>query len=286
MNAYLLPGILGLLLGLTLHWTGFSCPQGLRNAIGLRRSHALRSALQTLGLLLALAALLMWLAVIDVDEITVLPVTPGVLLGGALFGIAAGLCGFTPLTAFAGLGGGPAAEAVCVIAGGFLGTMLLPVLAAAQTALAEPMLAATLFRTTLDEPFLLGGGFLGQACAGALLMAIALCIPSNRREEPPEEEPEAVPETIPEETPEHEEAAPEESPDEPPESDPEAPVEPDEITLPEEPALLPGQAQQEAFIALLPGEEPLVVDTRLDETEEDEAVSDPLPEPESEEEDD
>lgn len=282
MNAYLLPGILGLLLGLTLHWTGFSCPQGLRNAIGLRRSHALRSALQTLGLLLALAALLMWLAVIDVDEITVLPVTPGILLGGALFGIAAGLCGFTPLTAFAGLGGGPAAEAVCVIAGGFLGVLLFPVLAAVQTALAEPMLAATLFQTTLDEPFLLGGGFLGQACAGALLMAIALCIPSNRREEPPEEEQEA----IPEDAPESEEDAPEESPDETPESAPEVPVEPDEITFPEESALLPGEAPQDAFIALLPGEEPLVVDTRLDETEEDEAAGDPPPEPEAEEEDD
>lgn len=282
MNAYLLPGILGLLLGLTLHWTGFSHPQGLRHAIGLRRSHALRSALQTLGLLLALAALLMWLAVIDVDEIAVLPVTPGVLLGGALFGIAAGLCGFTPMTAFAGLGGGPAAEAVCVIVGGFLGALLLPMLTAAQTALAKPMLAATLFRTTLDEPYLLGGGFLGQACAGALLMAIALCIPSNRRADMQEDASGA----IPEETPETEDAAPEESPDESPESAPEDSVEPDEITLPEPPALLPGEAPQDAFIALLPGEEPLVVDTRLDEPEEDEDAREDPPEPENEDEDD
>lgn len=263
MNAYLLPGILGLLLGLTLHWTGLSRPQGLRSAIGLRRSHALRSALQTLGMLLALAALLMWLAVIDVDEIAVLPVTAGVLLGGALFGMAAGLCGFTPLTAFAALGGGAFAEAVCAVAGGFLGALLLPVLQGIP-ALTGPMLSATLFQTTLDEPFLLGGGFLGQACAGALLTAIALCIPSNRRQ--PEAEPAPAEEPEVPETPEESAAS----------------VEPDEIILAEEAGLLPGQTQQDAFIALLPGEEPLVVDTAMDAPEEDaegpEDVPDDAPE--------
>lgn len=271
MNAYLLPGILGLLLGLVLHWTGLSRPQGLRSAIGLRRSHALRSALQTLGLLLALAALLMWLAVIDVDEIAVLPVTSGVLLGSALFGMAASWCGFTPLTAFTGLGGGPFAEAICTVAGGFLGALLLPVLQGIP-ALSRPLLSATLFRTTLDEPFLLGGGFLGQACAGALLMAIALCIPSNRRGPEAEMEAEESPEEPADEPADaiREEATAEDTaPEEPVDPETAELVEPDEIILAEEAGLLPGQAPQDAFIALLPGEEPLVVDTRLDAPEED-----------------
>ena len=110
------------------------------------------------------------------------------------------------------------------------------------------------FEVTLDEPFLLGGGFLSQGCAGALLMAIAACIPSNRRSAPEEATP--VEDAPPE---------PAIAPD---------PVEPDAVSGPplllpapqEEPAP-PDTAPEDAFIALLPGEEPLVVDTALDDAE-------------------
>ena len=73
MKAYLFPLLCGLLLGLTLHWTGFSRPHALRDALALRRSPALRSALYALGASMMLTALLCWLAVIDVDLLAVLP---------------------------------------------------------------------------------------------------------------------------------------------------------------------------------------------------------------------
>jgi len=229
MNTYLLPGVTGLLLGMTLHWAGFSRAEGLRDALAMRPRHTLRSALYALGMLTAMTALLCWLAVIDVDGIEVLPLSAGALAGGALFGVAAGLCGFTPVTAFAGVGGGNALEALCVIAGCLLTVQVLPWLEGMLAVLHEapPYAAATLFRVTLDEPFLLGGGFLAQGLAGLLLTTIAACIPSNRGQ--------AV---------------------SPVETAAGAPADPPVLALP---------AAGETFVALLPGEEPLVVDTALDE---------------------
>ena len=256
MSGYILPGVTGLLLGLTLRWTQLCRPAALRSALALRVSHALRSLLYFLGAGMALTALLMWLAVIDVDAIVVLPLSPGALIGGAVFGVAVALSGYTPLTAFAGVGSGSIASALCTIAGCLAGTWLLPLLEAPLSALQAlpPHSATTLFRTTLDEPFLLGGGFLSQGCAGALLMAIAACIPSNRRSAPEEATPV--------------DAAPPEpaiAPD---------PVEPDAVSgpplllpAPQEDPAPPDTAPEDAFIALLPGEEPLVVDTALYDAE-------------------
>lgn len=269
MTGYLLPGIPGLLLGLTLCWTGLSRPEGFRAALALRCCHPLRSLLYAIGVPMALTALLCWLAVIDVDGIVVLPLTAGALAGGALFGIAAGLCGFTPLTAFAGLGGSRAPEALCTLAGCLAAALALPWLTGPLDALRAmpPQSAATLFQVTLDEPFLLGGGFLGQACAGLLLMAIAVCVPSNLRLRRDTPENAAAPEeaNIPEDAAvPAEEAADSEASDEP---DPDEPATPETPALPE-PApvpLLPAAAPEETFVALLPGEEPLVVDTGMDE---------------------
>lgn len=234
MKAYLLPGTLGLLLGILLHWTGFSRREGVRQALGLRRSYPLRSGLYAVGAAMAMTALLCWLAVIDVDLITVLPLSAGALAGGALLGIAAGLCGFTPVTAFAGLGAGRlpvALEALCALAGCFGTAFVLPQLTGLLTPLqqAAPYTYATVFRVTLDEPYLLDGSFLGQGCAGVLLLAIAMCIPGPVRH--------AVPV---------------------------ADSSPDAEMLP--PA--PEEAPVDTFVAVLPGEEPLVIDTAMDEEQE------------------
>lgn len=241
MSAVVISGVTGLLLGLVLHWAGFSRPGTLRDAIALRRSYGLRSGLYAIGMSMALTALLCWLAVIDVDGIVVLPLSAGTLAGGVIFGAAAGLGGFTPETAAAGVGGGPAAEALCTLAGCGAMTLALPLLSEPLDMLRTlpPGSSETLFRVTLDEPYVLGGGFLGQGCAGLLLAAVAVCVPSPRLR--PE---------VHADTPEVQSA-------------PDGNLPPAGEAL----LLLPAAVPEETFVALLPGEEPLVVDTALDEPE-------------------
>lgn len=237
MTTYLIPGLLGLLTGLILHWGRFSHASGLRAALGLRRSLTLRTSLTALGWGTLLTALLMWLAVIDVDVVPVLPLSLGALLGGVVFGVAAGLCGFTPSTAFAGLGGGPALESLCVLAGCALTTLILP--AEALQPLRLPWVSATLFAVTLDEPYLFEGAFLGMICLGALLIVWGICVPSPRVAILPDE---AVAERAAQ-----------------------TPVPPAEEPSPE-----PESAAEETVVLALEGEEPLVVDTELDEADLDE----------------
>ena len=249
MKGYLLHGLCGLLLGLVLRWTGLAHPRGLRLALGLRRSYTLRSALTAVGWGLVLIAALAWLAVLDVDTITVIALHGGALIGGVLFGVAAALCGYTPLTAFAGLGGpergygGQAVEALCTLAGCFAVLWLLPSLDGPIAALAAlpPHVEATLFRITLDKPFLLEGGFLGHVCLGLVLIAAAMCIPSPRVRMVDDEEIAERAAAIP-----------------PPEA-----------------------APAETFVAVLPGEEPLVVDTALDGEEVPDPLQASVPEPEA-----
>lgn len=236
MNAYLIPGLLGLLTGLLLNWGQLSRAEGLRHALGLRRSLALRTGLTALGWGVLLTALLMWLAVIDVDGVDVLPLSLGTLLGGALFGVCAGLCGFTPTTAFAGLP--RSLEALCVLAGCFTGTLFSPVLGGLLTPLHAPWTSATLFQVTLDEPWLLSGSFLGLGALGALLAVWGLCVPS----------PKAV--IVPDEVIAERAAEAEDPP-----STEEAPA--------------------ETVVAVLEGEEPLIVDTAMDEA--DQSAEDAVP---------
>ena len=206
MTDLLLHGLCGWLLGFTLHRTGLGRPRGLRDALSLRRSHALRSALALMGYALAVTALLGYLAVIDVDLIEVLPLSAGVLLGGTLLGIAAALAGFTPITALTGLGGGHALEAAATLLGFAAASLLTPMLPLQALHHAPPYLHATLFRVTLDEPFLLGGGFGALALTGILLVIIALCIPAPR--------PQPMNTPAPETPPPPDAPAPEELPDE------------------------------------------------------------------------
>lgn len=270
MSVYLLPGLLGLLLGLVLRWTRLCSPHVLREALALRLSHGLRTLLFAIGCAMALAALMMWLAVIDVDGVAVLPLSAGVLAGGAVFGMAAALSGYTPLTAFPGAVAGNRLEALCTLLGCLAGSLLLPLLESPLAALQAlpPQSAATVFRVTLDEEFLLGGGFLGQGCAGLLLAAIAVCIPSNlvaaRRAAEAESSPEETPAPLlllPAPQPAEDmaaDASAEEAADGPPPED-DAPA---EAPAPDDEA---EDAAADAFIAALPGEPPLVVDTALDE---------------------
>lgn len=221
MTVYLFPGILGLLAGLLLRWCGFARADGLRQALGLRRSIPLRSGLSALGYAIAGTALLTWLAVIDVDDIVALPLDWRVLAGGGVFGLCAALCGFTPTTAFAGLGAGNALEALCTLAGLFLATLFLPEGEAVPGA---------------------SGDLLTQGCAGLLLVAIGICIPNPKPvilTVEPEPEPASDPEPETEPVPE-------------PESEPA----PDSEPTPD-----PEDAADDAFVAILEGEEPLVVDT-------------------------
>ena len=187
MRVYLIPGMLGLLAGLLLHWAGFDRPGGLGEALGVKRSLTLRSGLAALGYAIAGSALLIWLAVIDTDDLLAIPADWYTALGGLLFGVSAGLCGFTPSTVFAGLAAAPL-EALCALAGLTLGTLFLP----EGVAQAAPV------------PDLLPLG-----CAGLLLAVIALCIPN----------PKAAPPHEPVEASASEAAAPDEAPD--PESAPE-----------------------------------------------------------------
>ena len=250
MNAYFLPGVTGLMTGLLLHWAGFDREANLRLALGLRRSYALRTGLTAVGWAMAMTALLMWLAVIDVDTIAVLPLSLGALLGGALLGICAGLCGFTPLSAFAGAGTPDALSALSVLAGGFAGGLLLPALDVPFSALREaaPYAAATLFEVTLDEPFLLSGGFLAQGCAGLLGVVMALCIPSPR----------VVIIDVPQPSADADSDA---DADSNPDPDPESTAVDTFVSLQEgEEPLVIDTAQEE-------GEEPLVIDTALEEGE-------------------
>ena len=278
MSVYLLPGLLGLLLGLVLRWTRLCSPHVLREALALRLSHGLRTLLFAIGCAMALAALMMWLAVIDVDGVAVLPLSAGVLAGGAVFGMAAALSGYTPLTAFPGAVAGNRLEALCTLLGCLAGSLLLPLLESPLAALQAlpPQSAATVFRVTLDEEFLLGGGFLGQGCAGLLLAAIAVCLPSNlvaaRRAAEAEPSPEETPAPLlllPAPQPAEDMAADASAEEAADDAVPQEAAPAEEGTPEAEADESAGDegrdAAADAFIAVLPGESPLVVDTALDE---------------------
>lgn len=272
MSRYVLPGTLGLLVGLLLHWAGFSRQEGLRRALGLRRSLSLCSGLTAIGWSLAVTALLCWLAVIDVDTIEVLPLSFGVLAGGALLGVAAGLCRFTPSTVFAGLGAGRALEALCVLAGCAAMTLLLPSLDSLLSPLREaaPYSAATLFKVTLDEPFLLGGGFAGQAAAGGIVIVAAMAVRMMNDELRIRNLDGGTKEVAPPE--------PAASPDVPDISDVAESDTADaanSINTPTPPEPNPDDAAEDTFVALLPGEEPLIIDTDIESSDTAESPENP-----------
>lgn len=227
MTHLILNGLIGLMLGVALHLCRANRADALRETLALRRRGEAKALLWAAGTASALMALLQWLAVIDVDDVPLLPLTGQVLAGGAIAGVSLGLAGFTPETAFAGVGGGRFTESLCAVLGCVAATFLFPWAERLLTSAMAwfPAVEKTLFRVTLDKPFLLPGGFLAQGSIGLILCAAALFI---RKWKPVP--PAALPET----------------PSAPPVS-----VEPETV-------------QEETVVVTLPGEEPVVVDTEED----------------------
>ena len=229
MTHLVLDGLIGLMLGIALHLTGMDRAETVRETLDRRRRGEGKALLWAAGTVAVLTSLLAWLAVIDVDEVPVLPLTGMTLTGGAIFGLSVGLTGFTPETALAGIGGGRFTESLCALAGCGAAAFVLP---RAQRMLGGTQAwflprTQTIFRFTLDEGFLLPGGFLALGCAGVGLMLLSLCV---RRFRPPEPAPAPLP------------------------------------TLP--PSVEPQDVQEDTVVVTLPGEEPVVVDTEAAEREE------------------
>ena len=222
MRELLLGGGTGLVLGIAVQRMGLTRRECLRQTAALRDRQALRVLLMSLGLSTLLVSLLMWLAVIDVDELRVVPLHGGTVLGGLLFGAVIGWTGQTPGSAAASLGGDRFFEGACGVAGCLAGAALLPAVRSVFPAIRSllPESGLTWFRVTLDKPYLFAGGFLGQGCAGLLLLALSLCI---RRERPA--------------------SAPAEKPATPPPT-----------------SENPEDVREDTVVATLPGEEPVVVD--------------------------
>ncbi len=212
MSGVLVWGGLGLLFGAAVQGCGWNQAEGVYGTASLRQGGMARAMLYLLGIGMMMTALLCYLAVIDVDWVEVLPLHSGVILGGILFGLAAGLAGIVPGTALGGIGSGRLLESLSGTAGCVLGAWLARILPLEGVRGLFPAVEGTLFRVKLEGPWLLDGGFLALACVGVLLCVVALLIPMR-----------SVP------VPEQEAAS-------------------------EEP---PGQA----FVAQMPEESPLVVDT-------------------------
>ncbi|MBR4080809.1 MAG: YeeE/YedE family protein [Clostridia bacterium] len=223
MTRLVLDGLIGLLLGVALHLTGMDRADSVRETLHFRRRGEGKALLWASGVMAVTVSLLTWLAVIDVDDIPVLPLTGMTLVGGAICGLSWGLTGFTPETALSSAGGGRLTESLCALAGCAAGAYLTPYakkLLSGTLAWFQPV-EKTLFRFTLDDGYLLPGGYLAQGCIGLILLAAAVCV---RHFRPPETVVPATPVTDP-------------------------------------PSVEPEAVQEETVVVTLPGEEPVVVDT-------------------------
>ena len=184
MSTIVFGGVTGLLLGLAMQAAGLTDARGVRETVAFRHLAMLRMALAFLGFGALMVAGLGWLAVLDVDLLAVRPLDWATLLGGVLLGVGVWLCGLLPGTALGGVGGGRLWESLCAVAGCLVGAVALPWV----TSWTQPLhdmawLRATLFRVTLDEPYLLPGGFLGLGIFGLVLLALAAYVPAARTRE-------------------------------------------------------------------------------------------------------
>ena len=190
MSTIVFGGLTGLALGLAMQAAGLTDSQRVRDALALKHFGMLKTLLSFLGFGALMTALLGWLAVLDVDLLTVHPLSLLTVLGGVLVGVALWLCGLLPGTALGSMGGGRFWEGLCAVAGCFVGALVLPfVMSWTQPLSAMTWSQATLFRVTLDSPYLLPGGFLGLGIFGFVLLALAAYVPTPRveQEEPLDE---------------------------------------------------------------------------------------------------
>lgn len=232
MKELITGGITGLLMGIAIQRCGLTDQEQVRGVASFTRRGVIRVLLAALGLTAILFAILGWLAVIDVDWLQVIPLSGGTLIGGAVFGAAMAWIGMSPGTALSGVGGGRLLESLCAVLGCLAGGLCLPYLESLMAPVRGiiPTVEGTFFRVTLDKPYLFSGGFLGQGCVGLVLLAAALCLRPEREIEV----------------------------DNPPAPPPAAPI-------PDQPvSAKPEDVQDETFVAILPGEEPVVVDTAPD----------------------
>ena len=193
MSTIVFGGLTGLALGLAMQAAGLTDSQRVRDALALKHFAMLKMLLSFLGFGALMTALLGWLAVLDVDLLTVHPLSALTVLGGVLVGAALWLCGLLPGTALGGIGGGRFWESLCAVAGCFVGAVILPFVTGwTQSLSAMTWSQATLFRVTLQAPYLLPGGFLGLGIFGLVLLALAAYVPMTReaQEAPVNEEPE------------------------------------------------------------------------------------------------
>ena len=146
MTQWIFGGLAGLFLGMMWRISGLYDPQNLRSALALRPSAAAKTALAALGWGLMLLALMMYLAVMDTDLLSVPPLSWATLLGAMLLGAGMAAGGFTPLTALAGVGGGRFLEGVCACIGVLAGTLLVPYVRQLAQGLSAPSQKARCFR--------------------------------------------------------------------------------------------------------------------------------------------
>lgn len=184
MSTIVFGGLTGLLLGLAMQAAGLTDARGFRDMVAFRHLSMLRMALAFLGFGALMVAVLGWLAVLDVELLAVRPLDWATLLGGVLLGAGVWLCGLLPGTALGGVGGGRLWESLCAVAGCLVGAVALPWVTNWVQPLHDMAWArATLFRVTLDEPYLLPGGFLGLGIFGFVLLALAAYVPAARTRE-------------------------------------------------------------------------------------------------------
>lgn len=181
MSTIIFGGLTGLLLGVTMRAAGLSDARSLRGMAALRDFWMLKMLLSFLGFGAIMTAVFGWLAVLDVDLLTVRPLDGATLIGGVLTGAAVCLCGLLPGTALAGVGGGRLWESLCAVAGCLVGALALPWVAAWVQPMHDAAWSrATIFRVTLDAPYLMPGGFLGLGILGLVLLALAGYVPLVR----------------------------------------------------------------------------------------------------------
>ena len=191
MSTIVFGGLTGLALGLAMQAAGLTHAERFRETVALKQIPMLKTLLSFLGFGALITALLGWLAVLDVDLLTVRPFSGTTVLGGLLVGAGIWLCGLLPSTALGGVGGGRFWESLCAVAGCLVGALALPYVTGWVAPL-EGMVwsRATLFRVTLDAPYLLPGGFLGLGIFGFVLLALAAYVPMPRAAEEEIEAPE------------------------------------------------------------------------------------------------